>query len=159
VVGGAETPLYSVHGLGPELLFAVGGPEFEPRIYRYNPNLREWRRDFSLATSGLDQLRDVHVVHSKLAYAVGHNGGVARWNGTSWQRMSGPNTTTDLEAVLAFGTSAVYVASAGGSIYRFNGSSWQFLQDFNAPLWDIVGTSPDNIWVVGGQGTIIHWPR
>lgn len=158
VTGSVEAPLYSMHGVSSEALFAVGGPTTEPRVYRYFPVLRDWRRDTSLSTSGLDALRDVHVVHSKLAYAVSHNGGVAKWNGTGWQRMAGPSTGTDLQAVLAFGTSSVYVVSEGGSIYRFDGSTWRQLVDFEVPLWDIAGTSPDNLWVVGEKGLIIHWP-
>jgi hypothetical protein len=147
-----------MHGLSTDLLFAVGGPDTEPRVYRYQPSTRSWKRDTTLPIFGLDHLHDVHVVSPKLAYAVGDNSGVARWNGTSWVRMTGA-PASDFQAVLAFGTSSVYAVSAGGSIFRFNGSTWQHLEDFNVPLWDIVGTSPDDIWVVGEQGLIIHWPK
>ncbi len=154
-------PLYGMHGLSPELLFAVGGTPNttnEPRIYRYLPASGRWSRDPNVPLANSHALRDVHVVNAKLAYAVG-GGSVLRWNGTGWLRLPSPNTTYPVSGVLAFGTSSVYVTTEGGSIYRFNGKEWVLLLDINIRLRDIAGTRPDDLWVVGDQGLILHWPR
>ncbi|HZH76017.1 MAG TPA: hypothetical protein VEY88_08290, partial [Archangium sp.] len=61
----------------------------------------------------------------------------------------------------AFGTSSVYVTTVGGAVYRFNGSTWSAMPGLNTgtPLWDIAGTSPGDLWVVGGDGKVLRWPR
>ncbi|HEX8819628.1 MAG TPA: putative metal-binding motif-containing protein [Archangium sp.] len=160
-------PLWDVHGVSRDVLFAVGGFQpttrdpGEPRIYRFKPAQDDWQTEFVQNLSGVveDQLQGVWVVNPKLAYAVGESNSVLRWNGTAWSKHSGPGG--DLYSVVAFGTSSVYVTTGNGRVYRYDGSAWSALPGLNtgAPLWDIAGTSPADLWVVGDNGKLLHWPR
>lgn len=161
-------PLRDVHGISRDVLFAVGGFQpsggspGEPRIYRFKPDQNDWQSELVQNISGVeeDQLRGIWVVHPKLAYAVGESNSVLRWNGTAWSKHSGPGAG-DLYSVVAFGTSSVYVTTVGGQVYRFDGSTWSAMPGLNTgtPLWDIAGTSPGDLWVVGDNGKMLHWPR
>ena len=161
-------PLRDVHGLSRDVLFSVGGYQTTAttgvgaRIYRFKPADSDWTSERVQDLPGVvdDQLRGVWVVHPKLAYAVGESNSVLRWDGTVWSAHSGPNMG-DLYSVVAFGTSSVYVTTVGGAVYRFNGSTWSAMPGLNTgtPLWDIAGTSPGDLWVVGGDGKVLRWPR
>jgi hypothetical protein len=165
-------PLYEVHGQSPELLFAVGGPAGNTgaRIHRFNSLTQQFSNETVPSNSG--QLVGVWVVNPKLAYAVGYNNTVLRWDGTNWTSLGGPNTgaaRTDISSVVAFGQSSVYITvrrfNGGGGLlnsrlYRYDGQGWEQLgPDFSGSLWEIAANSPEDIWVVGSGGRVIHWPQ
>jgi hypothetical protein len=160
-------PLRDVHGVSRDVLFAVGGyqppgPGAGARIYRFKPAESDWTSEAVQDIPNVvdDHLRGIWVVNPQLAYAVGESNGVLRWNGTAWSVHSGPNVG-DLYSVVAFGTSSVYVSTGNGRVYRYNGSTWSQLPglDTGTPLWDIAGTSPGDLWVVGDGGKVLRWPR
>ncbi|WP_223634550.1 putative metal-binding motif-containing protein [Corallococcus sp. EGB] len=149
-----ETRLRAVHGISPEVMFAVGEPA-SSAIYRYDPALATWTFNGS-APSGVS-LNAVHVVNPRLAYAVGSGGTVLQWNGT-WSSLPGLSSTREnLTGVLAFGTHSIYVTSEGGRVFRFNGTSWSPVYS-GAAIHGIAGTRPDDIWVVGRFGQVAHYP-
>ncbi|ATB27279.1 hypothetical protein MEBOL_000717 [Melittangium boletus DSM 14713] len=164
----AIAPLWDVHGSSRDVLFAVGGYDTNAstgvgaRIYRFKPSQNDWASELVQNVSGVvdDKLRGVWVVNSKLAYAVGESSSVLMWNGTAWSKHSAP-ANEDLLSVVAFGKNALYVTTASGKVYRYNGSSWAALSGVNTgrDLYDIAGTRPDDLWVVGENGKIFHWPR
>lgn len=149
--------LYAAHGSSRELLFAAGGSDTVPYVYRFDPGTGTWR-DENVPTSPGGRLEGVWVVNEKLAFAVGWNSTLLVWNGTGWTRL--PLTGTErLSAVLAFGYNAVYVASRDGNIYHWDGSMLhRVFQDTDREFYDIAGTSPEDIWVVGTAGRVVHWP-
>lgn len=161
-------PLKDIHGVGTGTLFAVGDVQAgKSPIYKFNPATSAWEPQ--TVPAGTKNLLGVYVVNSKLAYAVGETGTVLKWNGaTSWDAIpadsNGPGTGT-LRSVLAFGESSVYVASQSGFVFRYNGTAWEKLatmldDSMNAlSLFDITGTRPDDIWVVGGDSKAYHWPQ
>jgi hypothetical protein len=161
-------PLKDVHGVGPGTLFAVGDVQSgKSPISKFNPGTSEW--EAQQVPAGTKNLLGVYVVNSKLAYAVGETGTVLKWNGaTSWDTVpadgNGPGTGT-LRSVLAFGESSVYVASQSGFVFRYNGTAWEKLATMTADdasalaLYDIAGTRPDDIWVVGEDNKAYHWPQ
>jgi hypothetical protein len=162
-------PLWDVHGVSRDVLFTVGGYQASgsgngARIYRFHPNATpvDWKSELVQDISGVvdDQLRGIWVVHPKLAYAVGESNSVLRWNGTTWSPHSGPNAG-NLYSVVAFGTGSVYVTTESGRVFRYDGTTWSAMPGLNtgAPLWDIAGTSPGDLWVVGDNGKLLHWPR
>lgn len=159
----SSSPLYDVHGLSPELLFAVGGPDTTPHIYRFSPDAGTWG-NAQPATTGLDGLNAVWVVHPTLAFAVGENRSVMRWDGQAWSAhptaLSLAATGEDLSGVVAFGEHALYVVSRSGNVFSFDGQSWRKLHSASGTMfYDIAGTSPEDLWVVGDNGRILHWPR
>jgi hypothetical protein len=162
-------PIWDVHGSSRNMLLAVGG--YEPdessnagaRIYRFSPSENDWKTESVQNITGVvdDRLRGVWVVSPTLAYAVGESSSFLVWNGTAWTPRTGP-TSEDLLSVIAFGRNSVYVTTGSGRVYRFDGNSW-FLMPGLSPgsgaLNDIAGTSPGDLWVVGDNGKLLHWPR
>lgn len=158
-------PLYDVHGVSRNALFAVGGHDedlvgpISPRIYRFNAGTGQWQRETLPDNLGDIRLRGVWVVNERLAFAVGEASTVLMWNGTAWSKMAFPNNVENLVSVVAFGASSAFAAAYNGRIYRYNGQSWQqFHDDTSARFNDIAGTSPADLWVVGENGLIVHWP-
>jgi hypothetical protein len=154
-------PLNDVHGLSREVLFAVGGYSDSPRLYRLDAGTGEWQTEGVQSTTTVTaQLEAVWVVNDRLAYAVGGEGAVLRWDGSRWTSIPGPSGSERLMSVVAFGRNSVYVATSSGNIYRYNGATWQLQASFAGDiLYDIAATSPEDIWVVGDSGRIIHWPK
>ncbi|MFP2930799.1 MopE-related protein [Pyxidicoccus sp. 3LG] len=159
-----DLPLvFDIHGQSADTLFVVGNNATgtrTARISRFNPSNSQWIDENVQATaSGTDPLKGIWVVNEKLAFAVGDNGSVVRWNGTTWSNVIFPNNH-DLTSVVAFGASSAYATCASGHIYRYNGQNWQNIHSASGTrLNDIAGTSPEDIWVVGNSGKILHWPR
>ncbi|WP_375768218.1 putative metal-binding motif-containing protein [Archangium gephyra] len=163
----AVGPLWDIHGLSRDLLFAVGGYDpseryNDPRIYRFRPDLNDWRSEFVQDLPGVvnDRLRGIWVVNPKLAYAVGESSSMFMWNGSAWSKHPAPGGE-DLLSVVAFGKSSIYVSTGSGKVYRYNGTAWSVMPGMSAggTLNDIAATRPDDIWVVGTGGRILHWPR
>ncbi|MBZ4416076.1 putative metal-binding motif-containing protein [Myxococcus sp. RHSTA-1-4] len=155
-------PVYDVHGVSRDTLFLVGGYISTPsaRAYRYDPANNRWvNENIQNSVSGVARLVSVWVVNAKLAFAVGDSGSAVRWNGTTWSKLTFPNTH-DLTSVVAFGASSAYATCASGHIYRYNGQSWQQIHTVSGARFnDIAGTSPADLWVVGDGGRILHWPQ
>lgn len=158
-------PLRDIHGVSLDVLFAVGtkpqggGGDIGPYIYRYNRDTLEWERETQVESPD-KSLYGVYVVNKNLAYAVGESGTVLKWTGTEWRPVTGAGAPTGtLRSVLAFGESSVFVVSESGTIHRYDGEKWVNLSPGGAPtLYDIAGTRPDDIWVVGANNSVYHWP-
>jgi hypothetical protein len=152
-------PLYDLHGLSRATLFAVGGTT-GLRIYRFNATSGQWQQETVPTVVGANGLNGVWVVNEKLAFAVGEQSTVLKWDGATWSKMAFPNDIESLRSVVAFGASSVHVAAYNGRIYRYDGQRWQVVHDdTSARFNDIAGTSPENLWVVGENGEILHWPQ
>lgn len=145
----------ALHGLSPDLLFAVG-PSVS-RIRRYTPSSNEWIEDATFPVD-VPALTHVRVVGPKLAFAVGREATLLRWDGSSWPSIPGPvGVTTEFVRVLAFGRNSVYLLTRAGDLYRYNGTSWKRYA-LGGLLYGLEGTSPEDIWVTGGSGRVFHYP-
>lgn len=83
------------------------------------------------------------------------------WDGTSWRRAHVSPAMSDLTDVEAFAEDAWAVGTGGTGLVRWDGTSWDVA---DAPalgaLYAIDGTSPTDIWAVGGGngGVLVeHW--
>lgn len=166
--------LEDVHGLHPGVMFAVGGDVCTssgatPVIFRFDPQSESWVPQPLPSTLAPAKLVAVHVVHERLAYAVGGTITGARtgaprmaiWDGDSWSAHSTPSDAPNmLTGVVAFGRSQVFV-TGDRSVWRFDGTGWLKLADDpqGDSLWDVTGSSPDQVWVVGDRGSAFRWPR
>nr|AYM53415.1 lipoprotein [Melittangium lichenicola] len=151
--------LKDVNGPSRDLLFAVGSPLDDPpgsHIYRFDPATGNWLEETVPPGGGLS---GVWVVNSKLAYAVGDNGTLLTWNGTTWSKVTG-GPGQNLSAVVAFGTQSLYVTTLNGKLYYYNGTTWtELLSTSGVQFLDIAANNPGDIWVVGSRGVRYHWPQ
>ncbi|MFY2560573.1 MopE-related protein [Corallococcus terminator] len=151
--------VYDVHGATVDTLFLAGGPATGARIYRRDPGSGWWLTEaVEDVAPDLDTLRGIWVANSQVAFAVGDSGTVLQWSLGSWFKLQFPNAH-DLTSVIAFGAASAYATCASGHIYRYTGASWQQIHSTGGTrLNDITGTGPDDLWVVGNSGRILHWP-
>ena len=157
----APSPVFDVHGISPDTVFLAGGTNGDSgRIYRYSPSDGKWNSEgVESQVSGLNRLNAVWVVSSKLAFAVGRNGAVVRWNGAQWSRVVAPSNH-ELTSVIAFDVGSAYATCVNGHIYRYDGTSWTTVHTMEGGrrLSDITGTGPDDLTAVGNNGRIVRWP-
>ncbi len=90
-------------------------------------------------------------------YAVGDNGRVTRYNGTSWSAMSVPGGD-HLYGVWASGPNDVYVAGRN-QVWRHDGTGWAATAVGMPMVYfrSMGGSGPDDVWVVGDYARVLHW--
>ncbi|RKH28967.1 putative metal-binding motif-containing protein [Corallococcus sicarius] len=157
-------PFQRVHGLSPEVLFAVGkNSTGRGVIYRWDTGTSTFKP--ASGVPDVPPLRGIHVVNAKLAFAAGNDRTLLRWDGSTWTQVMGlpPAAPSDPPApehytgVLTFGANSIYVITESGSIYRYDGKVWTLGTRITS-LYGIAGTSPEDIWVVGRFGNVFHYP-
>jgi hypothetical protein len=158
-----------LHALAPSFLLGVGGTENSPSV----PSVTEYsgtgntpqRHTLQGIPVGYDgSLRAVWMGSSTLAYAVGDDGLVMKWDGaTTWTRVPAPsdNTTADFTSVVVLDASSVYSTDASGVIRRLSATGWAAapLHSAGVPLRELAASSLTDIWAVGDNGTVVHFPE
>lgn len=106
-------------------------------------------------------------------YFGGTFGYLSHYNGTAWSRVTtlpaSVSANGNFVAVWASGPNDVYLIDkdnnatpANGHVVRFNGGVWSVLplpgSVVNPALQDVFGTGPNDVWVVGDNGLILHYP-
>lgn len=152
--------LYSVWGMPDGTAVAVGGGLPSPRdtavILHYDGST--WNRA-DASNLRTKTLRGVWGVDGHY-WAVGDNGGIAHFDGESWQPQI---TRVDDRLNGVYGTSANEIYAVGGTgrglILRWNGSSWVH---FDEPSYSLQSawTKPDRaLYVAGDMGFVARYPR
>jgi photosystem II stability/assembly factor-like uncharacterized protein len=111
-----------------------------------------------MASGTTSRLRGLHGNAVDNLVAVGRNGVVLRFDGVSWtSSIEGPGF--DLYDVWMFDSGDAYAVGAGGVILRSQGAGWvdASLVSVTDSLLAVWGTSPDNVYVVGGQSRALKW--
>jgi hypothetical protein len=94
-------------------------------------------------------------------WAVGENGGVARFDGVSWSPVTVTGWPDFLRDVLyaVWGTSAsdVWAAGASGRVLHWNGTAWTVTIESASIWYGLWGSSPSNVFLVGWNGAIKRW--
>lgn len=107
-------------------------------------------------TTGVSaNLRGVSAIFDQ-AYAVGDNGTIVHFNGTSWSTMASP-TSDNFTSVLMFELKATrgYACDEGGSIIRYEGGQWDVsLSGVDVDFKSIAGFGNDSAWVSATEGII-----
>lgn len=160
----------SVGGTGPDDVWVVGaqpGPQAPPAVLHLRDG--EWR---SIETGQLHSLWWVHAFQDGPTFIGGAGGTVLRIESDEVERTPTPaffgNTVfglwgpspDDMWAVGGF-------AGRQGFIWRFNGETWTEVdlpddlplsRSGEAPsLFKVWGRSADDVWIVGGEGTVLHY--
>jgi photosystem II stability/assembly factor-like uncharacterized protein len=89
--------------------------------------------------------------------AVGRDGIVVRWNGTTWT--SDTPTSEDLHDIFVVSASDFFVCGDHGTVLRYTASTWSSYHrtGTSACLTGIWGTSATDLWAVGEHSTCIHY--
>lgn len=146
----------AVHGASNNAIMAVGRCiETDPQsacVARYDGTQTIVQRLGNPAFNAI--LRDVFVLSSNSAIAVGQSGTAFRLTSVGWSAIPAP-TTEDFIAVTGVSANEVYAFTASGVLYGFDGTSWQLLQRFSRPVLSarIVGTTAI---AVGTNGMIVY---
>lgn len=103
-------------------------------------------------------LRKVWGTSANDVFAVGDGGTIVHWDGAAWSAMAS-GTVSDLRGL--WGTSATNVYAAGGTqgapttLLRYDGAKWSVVSSpafvSASSFWDVFGTGPNDVWVVGAS--------
>lgn len=106
---------------------------------------------------------DPQIRHARLVViALAGQQGMLHWNGTAWSQMigGGPNAGPQCNGVWGSSSTDVWFVCAGASIlFHFDGTALtkQSGLPTTTDLYGVSGSGPNDVWVVGKQGTIMHF--
>ncbi len=116
----------------------------------------------ALASGTTETLRSVWALSATDAFAVGDNGTILRWDGTTWTTMSSAGDAwagRRLDGVWGSSPTNVFAVGELGTLVRYDGTRWSE-QPFDAvsDLAAVWGTSATNVFVVSGtlDGQVLH---
>ena len=90
-------------------------------------------------------------------FAVGTNGTILHYNGSTWLAMSSGSTDT-LRSVWGSSGTNVFAVGTNGTILHYNGSTWSAMSSGTTnSLHSVWGSSGTDIFAVGWAGTILHY--
>jgi len=112
-------------------------------------------------------LNDVWIVNENDIWVVGDivtdsgEYNAARWDGNKWRFFGIYSNTADLYSILYFSEDDIWVTSHCFPIH-WDGHEWSLYHLQNMGLDACVGnaiwgSSPDDVYFVGGYGSIVHW--
>ena len=98
-------------------------------------------------------------------YVTGTLGLLMHYDGTGWAVVPPPPwaITEDLQTMLAFDPTTIWIVGASGLIIRYHADTgvWERMTSGTAEaLYSIWGSAPDDIWVAGGMAlgdVLLHW--
>lgn len=92
------------------------------------------------------------------AWVFASDGSIRRWDGSAWNSLSSPTTSSITKPALISATEIFAPLYAGG-IIRWDGAAWAAASvpagASGTGLYAGWGSSPTNVWVVGETGTIL----
>ncbi len=109
---------------------------------------------------GWTALEDVYVSpdgSQPQVVVVGEDGHVHTFDGATWTQLD-LGTTEDLNAVWGDGQGTIWIAGDRGAVFTWDGAAFVQRQDLpnaSADFWDVRGTGPDDVWLIGWDGVSI----
>jgi type II secretory pathway pseudopilin PulG len=102
-------------------------------------------------------LRGIDVVSVNDIWAVGNNGVILHYNGSTWASVSSPVGTILYKIDMVSATDG-WAVGASGVILHYNGSAWSsFSSPVSNDLNSIHMVSATDGWAVGASGKILHY--
>jgi hypothetical protein len=119
---GSFAPIKRIRFVNATLAFAIGSnltnPSIGQKIYKWSNGA--WSTDYSnLAPSG--ELTDLEAVSDKLTFAIGTNGVMMKWDGSSWTSVS-TLTTQPLHGIGFYNETLGYAVGANATILKYDGT-------------------------------------
>lgn len=142
-------------------VFAIAGWQDSP-LWAIGSGASMWNIDKWQATAlpkESGQLRAIWPLSASAAWAVGTEGTILAWNGTTWNKLPSPSKL-DLYGVWGSSENDVWAVGQRGTLLRWDGSRWSSLWHDHANgnnLNKIWGSSPDDVRAVGDKGTVLRW--
>ncbi len=109
------------------------------------------------------KVSDIAFLSATDALAVGVDGLLLRWNGSSWLRTSSP-TTIDLSSITAISANNIWMTGNTGELQRvavafhWNGQAWrEFPLPVLGPVSVISSVSASDVWALSYGGGVIRW--
>lgn len=134
--------------------WAVQSGAFWDTFYRWNGS--GWQK-FGQSAIGTYPSNDIDMVSASDGWAVGLSGAIVRWNGSAWNSVTSPTSST-LNAVFMRTASDGWAVGRDGVILHWNGSAWtEMSSPVTAVLNDVYATAADDVWAIGRDGVILHW--
>jgi hypothetical protein len=94
---------------------------------------------------------------SSNVFAVGGNGTILKYNGSTWESMTS-GITDYLRSVWGSSGSDVFAVSNNGAILHYNGNIWTSMASgFNGSFLAVWGSSSSDVFAVGAAGKISHY--
>ena len=110
-------------------------------------------------------LHDVWAVNGTgfyAVYAVGEDGAIYHYDGSSWSDESIAGETDDFYGVWVSQTGQAWVVGQNGAIYHTSGTTWTLQNPpagLERDLRDVWGSSDENVFAVGADGLILRYAR
>jgi len=146
--GGHTEDLNAVEALAANNVIAVG----QDVILHYDGNGAGTWTDMALTAW---TLRGLHAVSPTNIFAVGDDGVVVHYDGTSWTEMESA-TTEDLYSVWAASSTDVFAVGASGTVVYYNGSFWTPVRsDETTPVFDVWGVAGEIVYFALGTGEVL----
>jgi len=118
------------------------------------PQLGQW---YTVKTTG-SNLYSIDMLNEDYGFAVGYNGDILSYNGSSWTSDSSP-TYADLSDVKIISESNV-MAICTQTIYKFNGVSWSAMEEpegYYNYYYSMTALDANHIWIGGDAGKIYFY--
>ena len=105
---------------------------------------------------GAVTIRDIWGHTSSEVFAVGDNGVIFRYSGSSWSQMES-GTTESLRAI--WGTEGqVFAVGDNGTILQYRGLSWQRMDSgTSSALMAVSGNGAGSVFATGREGILLHF--
>jgi hypothetical protein len=163
---GVPGALLSVWGSSPSDVWAVGadaGDGKGPTVLHLEGS--SWSR---LETGQSGDLWWVHGFAGGPLFMGGSGGTILRYDGSAFTRMHTPGTGVVFgvwgsapDQMWAVGGEAG--GASGAFAWRLDGDTWTIAEGFpgelsaDEALWKVFGRGTDDVWMVGTDGTMLHW--
>jgi len=138
--------LDGVWGLDDKFVLTWAG-SWEGENYLFSFDGKKWQK-MPVPEFGI---RAIHGLDRDLVFAVGENGGVARWDGGKWKQFPTP-TDELLLSVFVAGPDEFYAAGSEGTLLEGSSQGWGKIASIPAPKGPLLAVAKWNneVWVGGG---------
>lgn len=155
-------PLYAVWGANQDDVWVMGGRFGTGPVALHNTGSSTGGADWMQVTSGVpsgENLRGVFGTSSMDVWAVGDDGMVIHWDGTTWTQLMISGAFGEFTSVWSGAMNDVWIAGAGAALYHaldgmtFYPVSLPSQENFTG-VW---GGNVQDAWVVGDQSSVLHY--
>ncbi|MFZ1398798.1 MAG: hypothetical protein WAS33_17965 [Candidatus Promineifilaceae bacterium] len=145
--------LSSLDVLNTNSVWALGTGNFWSSLYRWDGSSWSYA---GKSPGGVWPSLDLDMLTETDGWAVGLDGAIARWDGTSLVEVASP-ATSHLNAVSMVNSSSGWAVGDAGTILKWNGVAWTtYASPTTADLKKVQMLSADEGWIIGAN-VVLHW--